>query len=785
MQYGLQVQKYIYIFSWASNADAWNIPYEKLEWNLYHEHDQNILDVKYKEFLNGANSGKVDLTRAKDYFVDFNTLIQYHVSDNKKMRPIKKDKQPQENIKLPKVETIFYWDALLNPWKSTEKSLWCPYDIEDQVIINEGLFYFTKNRVLDKVKLKVVNNYSISFSKMLQYNNLNPDRIRAVQMTKTFPRCNTVNVKFGNEQYEDPEILSNYILPKQELDLEYFKDLLNNNKTLSKIIKSFKNIYFDIFPEFKTTLMVEDSIYLFEEKDALQTNNIQNTNSIKHLNIQYNELNDFLKILSNEIEELGKSLNYANSITKYREELNSIGDSEAFYKCILRIFCLPGFIRKKINENLRDPTLRNLKVLENFYAALLSSFEFFDQTCYLNKLDDNKNLTVYRTTKVTEKAFGEYSLCDNKNIIRYFPDYQFVSISKEKMLVYPYFSKHDASVEYLWEITIPENLIKSEGRNIIDISNISIFDGEDFLIKNGAVVHIQEITPYIEGQKTLLNKFRCICTLQSFSFAYLSSYIYLSPNIQTLDLTNMGLGNNFIAFNLLNCVLFNNENIQELNLSGNNIGASELDMKMISEALISNRSITSLKLFNNQIGKNKTDMYYMKNILLKNKTISFLDLFLNLIGSNTSDMEELKEALKFNKIITELYLSNNLIGNNFLDSSNLKDILSANETIKSLDISDNKIGSHPHDTYNINQILLKSKNIKQLNLFNNPLENNHNHVICLEETAKLNIALSEFNIKNKLKIQKELENNKIKLQISFKKFKGDVKDKFFNKLLDQ
>ena len=63
-----------------------------------------------------------------------------------------------------------------------------------------------------------------------------------------------------------------------------------------------------------------------------------------------------------------------------------------------------------------------------------------------------------------------------------------------------FIKKNDPIIlEFFWEITIPNYIIKHEAINLADISQYSQFIYEkEILIKSGAVIHIEKIVPYSE-----------------------------------------------------------------------------------------------------------------------------------------------------------------------------------------------------------------------------------------------------------------------------------------------
>jgi len=207
--------------------------------------------------------------------------------------------------------------------------------------------------------------------------------------------------------------------------------------------------------------------------------------------------------ISNLAKDDGHSVEKKASSNEYKKEIEKITDCKSFYEQIVRIYTMEGYLYKKMNHFLRNMNKSAFENIKYYYTCLLSSFEYFKENNKLN--NNNEDIIVYRVSKFSDEEQIAYEAKDNRNIIRIFKE--FLSTSMDKKTTEYFLNTDDENIkQFLWEITIPKDIIKNEPYNFSDISKYSKFNEQEILIRSGAIIQINQIIPYTEQIGNKKNK---------------------------------------------------------------------------------------------------------------------------------------------------------------------------------------------------------------------------------------------------------------------------------------
>jgi len=756
--------KHTYIFYQQSNFNHHNKDQIQI-WDEFDLANQSYLNLKYEIYKKDSNDYCFTLLYPfNNYDIDFKKMHQIHRIDTCKIIPIKLE-LIEKNILIDnqysEEDFLFFWKANNDPWDQKEKTVWAPYDEEDQYILTEAYKNFIADKFKEKVDLKKPADHFIDFSKMLQINKYDSDKQRPVQ--RSHPKLVTNIVRKNrfftshNKSKIKPEIIEQKILNKCNLK-SFFK---SSNEATKKINK----IYFNVFREFLCELEIEEQLCFFEDGTSIQVS-----------------LQEIKSILIQEISNLAKNagdLSMTNTDNKYKSQIEQIYDYKSFFEKMVFIYTMEGYLYKNLNFFLRNLNKSGFENIKYYYTCLLSSFQYFSKNTQFNF---NEDLVVYRASGYSEEEFQAYKAKNNQNIIRIFKEFLSTTIDYQTAMYF--FNQDDnnsLTKKFIWEIRIPKEIVKNEAYNFADISKFSIFTNEkEILIRSGAIIQIDQITPYTEkiGNEIIKfkNKFKKICTLRSFSYASFLKLISLDSSVIELDLSYNDLSSNDKKMLYLNEALEKNNSIQTLNLRenflganekdmlylkgalqknnsilfldlrGNSLGNFEVNMLYLKEALENNYSIKELNLSLNNLGSNDKNMLYLKEALEINKSIKKLDIQNNGLGLNDKNMEYLKEALEKNKSILKLYLGYNNLGANEKNMLYLKIAFEHNNKIKNLDLSSNYLGENYMDILYLKEALEKNKSIIILNLSYNSLGSNEKNILYLKEALEKNNSLKKINL---------------------------------------
>jgi len=453
-------------------------------------------------------------------------MCQIHQIDNFKIRPIKveiiEESIPIISYEKDQEEFLFFWKANDDPWDLKEKSTWAPYDYEDQYVLKQAYNKYLEDKNQNKVVLKDPADHFIDFSRMLQISKLFEKRQRPVQRCHPNLITNIVlKNRFSNSDDNNFQIKTDFIEQETLIDNKSFSNKIKNQNT-----KKINKISFKIFPDFPCELEIEEKLCFFVDRTCIEV-------SLKKIKF----------ILIKEIEDLAKDKNDSTkdmigTALEYKKHIEQIKDHISFFRKIVYIYTMEGYLYPKLNSFLRTMNKSAFDSIKYYYTCLLASFQFINQNTNINH---DKELIVYRASRFSEEEFTEYKHKKNSNIIRVFKE--FLSTSRKPELPKNhFFHKNDKEIrEFFWEIRIPENIIKNESSNFADISIFSQFNSEnEILIKSGSIIQIDEIVPYTEQEgkeiKTYKNKFKKLCTLKSFSLACFFKLISFDSKITKLSL---------------------------------------------------------------------------------------------------------------------------------------------------------------------------------------------------------------------------------------------------------
>jgi len=720
-----------YTFFWQSNSDPYNENQIKT-WNLFDQNNQINLNSNYEKFCKDSTNYCYPLLYPlSNYKINFKKMHQIHQIDTFRIRPIKIENFNKNSSSEPDYEDefLFFWKTNDDPFNFNEKPKWAPYDEEDQYILKQTYLKYLSDKVLNIVELKKPADHFICFSNMLQINKNDPSKQRPVQ------RCHpnlVTNIVRKNRFYStdknskiNPEFIEQ--LKLGEYNFKNFFQTINQEKE-----KKINTIYFKVFHEFPCKLEIEEQLCFFNDGASIETS-----------------LDEIKFILIQEISNLSKhdsNVSKKYSLLKYTKKIKEITDSKSFFKQMVYLYTMEGFLYKKMNNFLRNSDKTAYDIIKYYYTCLLASFQYFSQTTNMNKDND---LIVYRASQCSENEFIEYKTKDNSNIFRIFKE--FLSTSSDPEVPQVFFNKNNPEIkEFFWEIKIPKEIIKYESNNFADISNHSQFIFEkEILIRSGAIIHINQILPYTEkiGNTTIefKNKFKKVCTLKTFSLASFFKLISIDPSVHHMQLLWNGLGKNKKNMIYLNEALQTNS-IKSLNLDGNNLGEDDRNILYLKEALEKLYLIEELILSNNNLGKNEKNMFYLKEGLVKYSSIKFLDLSCNKFEGNEKNMLYLKEALENNNSIINLLLQKNYLGKNEKNMLYLKLALINSSSIEYLNLGSNNLGENDKNMLYLGEFLIKNKSIKKLVFSNNSLGINEVNIKFLRNILVNNNSIKDLNL---------------------------------------
>jgi len=431
-------------------------------------------------------------------------------------------------------------------------------------------------------------------------------------------------------------------------------------------------------------------------------------------------LSEMKIILLQEITDLGGNIGDIKNVLidnalKYKQHIEQITDYKSFFRKVIFLYTIEGFLYHKMNSFLRNLNQSHFNTIKYYYTSLLASFEFFRLNTYINK---NQDLIVYRASHISEEEFEKYFNNNNSNIIRIYKE--FLSTSSNPVVPKNYFTKNDSiTKEFFWEIKIPKEIIKNESNNFADISQVSLFqDEQEILLRSGAIIQIDKIVPYTEIISNQIieykNEFKKFCTVKTFSLDSFFDSIPFDNSIKNIDFSGYGLGRNDENIIYLKDALKKNKSIHTLDLQYNNLGENQKDILNLLEALKKSKTIESLDISNNYLGKNEMNILNLKQALEINNSIKSLNLRENYLGKNEENMLYIKGALKKNKSIQSLDLSYNYLGENVKNIIYLKEALEKNTSILTLVLSHNNLSKNDQNMLILKEALEKNYLIQKI-----------------------------------------------------------------------
>jgi len=554
-----------YIFSWQSNCGPYSIN-KKEAWKHFDEGNQIHLNKMYQEFFENsrfytfnllppANDCAINLKKMLLYNFDTNCLqkIKVEMQDitfqmHQQIYEIKTD-SPNKNIPV-RIEQIANIDEeeeknkLFSPFYKKEELIfikkinkqtsfsnkqasWAPFDLEIESKLNEAYEEYLKDKQKKFFQIDSLENEDLyfNFSKMIQINK--NGNIKSNTIQRWNPKF-LFNLERENRYNDSKELIFTKSDKIEHLTLNQkeFKSFLINSK--KEKVKKKNKILFKVFPEFTCEIEIEEDLFSFD-----------------NLLIIDNTMQEMKSILFEEINSLSKKEGLfpkSRSFETYRCHLEKINDYKSFFEEIIFIYTMEGYLFRKLNDFLKDFNRSELENIKYYFTCLLASIQFFSCNSNLNK---NEDLMVYRASQCSEGELQEY-LSQNLSTIFYVCK-NFLSTCINDAFPKNFLCKNDDcssnNIKLFWEIKIPKEIMSSESRNFADISIYSQFPGEkEILIRNGAIIQINKITPYI-GNK---NKFIINCTIKSFSLSFFSKVISLDPSIKHLILKDNNLGDDQI-----------------------------------------------------------------------------------------------------------------------------------------------------------------------------------------------------------------------------------------------
>jgi len=648
---------------------------------------------------------------------------------------------------------FFVKNSNYNPMDELKQANWTPYEQEDQFLLKEFYQEYINDKKNNIFKLKSSPENYIDFSQMVQKSYKNETEFKPIKRCNPHSINNNLTMnKNIQSKISEMNLIENITLNKTEF-ISFFKTLGNDN------LKKSKKIFFKIFTEFTCEIEIEEKLCMFDNDSIIKF-----------------PLKEIKTILIEEIINLGKIDNhYLKSSLQniYLSHISDILDYKSFFEKIISIYSMKGYMNEKLNEFLRNIDKLSLGIVKYFYVCLLASMQYFGLKC---QIKNNNDLVGYRKSICSQEEFNEYQEKYHSNVIVNFKE--FLTLSLKPDLASHSFLNNDFNdqnkIEFLWEITIPKEIIKNEAINFADISQICESSNEKkILVRNGAIIQIDKIIPFTENKGDQIiemkNKYKKICTIKSFTLSTFLKFVTLNPLIKSIDLSNIELGKNEKKMQQLQFSLENNNSIKTLFLGKNKLGENAKNMLYIKEILNRNNSIEALFLYNNKLGKYTSDIEYLREVLEKTISIKNLHLSYNKIGENEKNMLIMKEALQLNNSINQLFLGNNGLGKYETNMIYLKDVLIKKNTIQVLSLEINGLGKNERNMLHLKEFLINCNSIKKLYLQENVLGKNEKNMLYLKEALELNNSIETLNLssnclgdneKNVLYLIEVIENNK-------------------------
>jgi len=544
----------------------------------------------------------------------------------------------------------FFWKSNQDPWDINKEQKWSPYDLEDQYNLNKFYKIYLADKTKKTVDLKCCRNKYIDFSLMLQVNNLNPDKIRPIQRchpklisNKFLDRpspLNTLNLENINSTKKNYiNIINQKTLNDENESKSYFNNLNSFN------LKKLNRIYFNVFPESKVELEIEEKLSPFEDNFQIDLS-----------------LNEIKSILIQELIEIDPNESFHDQKRYYIEEIEKIENYESFYSRIIYIYTMEGYLYIFLNRSLRLYEKSNLDRIKIYYISLMSSIKYFSK----NTTNYSKDLIVYRASKITEDEFKEYQNNNFKNIVRIFYEYLSTSINLEVSLQYIH-KDYSEIKEVLWQIFIPKEIFKDNQNCFADISHLSEYPNDrEVLLRSGSIIQIEKIIPYTETKGNQIiqypNKYKMYCTLKSFDLS-----LYLNITLFNSSMTFLNLSKNDLGYNPKSIFLIaetlKKSNIGALSLAGNKLGENHINLIYIADWLKVNNSVHTLDLSDNNIGYNE-NIIKLAESFDYNQSLEKIDLRSNNLGGNLNYSNLLKEGLQFIKTLERVDLRWNIFEEN-------------------------------------------------------------------------------------------------------------------------
>lgn len=678
-----------YLFFWTENQ---NEKGKKEKWYLFSPEDQEKLELNYQIILKKKQGKRFNEKEIQDIplnppqeniMIDLIEFKRYHRKKPKEKICIIRERISIEYIENNLVEKddskfIFFWKSNANPFRSSSEKQWSPYDLEDQYSLKLAYALYRVNPYFDKGEIKKPNEHFVNFRNMMQISKRDTYRQRPIMRSLSDSVDNIVRLnRFfyqDTKQIEyEPQI---NIINKENIEVqnkEHFLALLTSEKDQIKEEINY-TINFNVIQNISLKYQIKENLSFFKNNETIDI-----------------PFKTWLGYVEKEIHNLGILLDKRNSFLQYIDVLNESTNSQNFFKKISKMYTLEGFLFRKLNEYLRVFDVIGLKNLKYFYNSLLASFEYFSKLAPPKGIDINKDLTVYRGSKVSDKEFNEYFNNNNENIVRVFNE--FISTSRRRSRAYGFFKKNEENAKsFMWEIKIPAEFLQNERQHFAFIEDYSIFESEEeVLIKSGSVIHIEKIEPYEENGFIVKNKYIKKCVLKSLEITKYLKTIKFDNSVQSLELGGNQLGFNPYNMRQLSMGLKNNKNIQRLYLWNNELGVNSENMRELANGLRDNDSIKLLNLWGNNLGCNSENIKELAEGLKENRHIQELLLWNNELGCNPENMKELSFGLKGNKSVNILSLENNEIGNNRENVKYLIEGLEGNETLQKLFLGENDI----------------------------------------------------------------------------------------------
>lgn len=674
---------------------------------------------------------------------------------------------------LQRMDKLYFWNSHKRPWDKDEKGLWTPYDLEDQLIIRNAAKKYKQEKKYSKVDLSKPSEYQVDLKgTMFQVHKIQTDKMRPIQYK---------NIESVKEVHRLCRYLNKHKLTCTSL-LSSADKPISYQEFSNLQIKFFDGQGFDYYKKKKMYKFraienseVEISIFqdLFKEENFFE----------KYLSLE--------KLKTNIIEELGKIGEKARHDSRqfYEKFILYLPNTAQFFEDFIKLFSYEGFLYKKLNEIFESQSLECLRNIKYIYLTYLASFKFCSLSSNINSINNLaiidekeplysnnlKHIVVYaydeetsgdiQLTSLDSCAKDKKNLTKDKKII-FLKNILYTSRSKASIMNYfdlpddnPKVSDDKGKIEVLYEITIPEYILKSEPESFLFNENISVFKNEyEVVLKENAIL-LEEQTQRLGN---FPNKYLKKCTLLTLSKrSYLRLWIYyftcnnvksnndrldLSDNdflttdveakenfnflkdylinedksIKHLSLCYHNLGGYPEYFAILQKIFYgNNSNIISLNLSYNSLNLYSEGLFTLKNLIAESENLRELYLSGNSLGKSIENMKIIRDIMLTKSQLEYLDLSRNDINSNEENLKLLKEALIENPRLKELNLSSNDLGLNPEYLRIIKDIFLDNYNIKLLNLSNNKLGKYLENAVILKDLITENRTIEKICLLRN------------------------------------------------------------------